>query len=94
MSMVEDEKVICPLCGKISLYIKHVSVNFMLEPELLEPGAMEHLNDFQCARCGLRISAEKMERYVPYQRQERFRLYMARRLPKEERLRFLLKLRE
>ena len=94
MSMVEDEKVICPLCGKISLYIKYVSVNFMLEPELLEPGAMEHLNDFQCVRCGLRISAEKMELYVPYQRQERFRQYMVRRLPKEERLRFLLELRE
>ena len=92
MSMIEDYKVICPLCGKISWYIKTVSINFTLEPEMLRPGALDNLNDFRCPRCGLRISAEKMERYVPYQQQERFRLYMARRLPKEERLQFLLEL--
>ena len=92
MSMIEEEKVICPLCGKINWYIKTVSINFTLEPEMLRPGAMDHLNDFRCSQCGLQISAEKMMHYVPYQRQERFRLYMARRVPKEKRLKYLLEL--
>ena len=93
MSMIEDSKVICPLCGKINWYIKTVSINFTLEPEMLRPGAMDHLNDFRCSRCGLRISAEKMELYVPLQKDIRFQQYMAKhKVPKEEWLRFFLEM--
>ena len=79
MTMIHEEKVLCPKCGKVQWYTQIVSYNSWLTPEWFEEGVVEDLNTFRCNCCGLEIGYDTLMRYLEIQKEPWFLYFMLRR---------------
>lgn len=85
MSMIREEKVICPRCGKENYHVIWVSINGLFEPDAVRMLEDETLNDFVCSNCGKRIPFEDLELYLWMQQRWWYRLLIYLRNPEAAR---------